>query len=59
MKFRIEYTGILGDKWLSGKIYTDRNEARAMVRHDMLNTNHFDSGNRARFTSCRVVEHKS
>jgi hypothetical protein len=58
MKYRIEYTGILNDKWLSGKIYTNRDEARAMVRYDILNTNHFDSTNRARFTSCRVVEHR-
>lgn len=58
MKYRIKYTGILGDTWLSGRIFTDKQEARSMVRYNMLHTNMFDSGMRARFVACCVVEHK-
>ena len=58
MNFRIEYTGILGDKWMSGKIYTDRKAARAEVRWIMTDGSRFEIGQRARVHSARVVEWK-
>ena len=55
MKYRIEYTGILGDKWMSGKIYTDRNAARAEVKWIMTEGRRFEIGQRARVSTARVV----
>lgn len=55
MKYRIEYTGIFGDKWFSGKIFTDRDQARAEVRWIKTDGNRFEIGQRARISEARVV----
>lgn len=55
MKYRIEYTGILGDKWLSAVIYTDREFARAGVKYIKTVGNNFCTQQRARISNARVV----
>ena len=55
MKFRIEYTGILGDTWLSAVIYTDREFARAAVKYIKTVGNNFCTQQRARISGARVV----
>jgi uncharacterized protein YegP (UPF0339 family) len=55
MKYRIEYTGILGDTWFSAEIYTDRNDARAAVKYIKTAGNNFCTQQRARISNARVV----
>ena len=54
MKFRIEYTGVLGDKWYSAQIYTDRAFVRAAIKYIKPVGNNFCTQQRARISNARV-----
>lgn len=54
MTYRIEFTGVLGDKHLSAARYTDREWARALVRE--YRRTMWYSGLRMALSDVRVVE---
>ena len=54
-RYRIQYTGILGDQWLGGEIYTDLSKARSFVRFLNTSTIRFDPGQRAAYKIAKVV----